>query len=108
MGKSSPLVFPYILRILSSMLFKLAISIVDAERPYRLHVALPDGQGRFIVYEFKFYRDNEALILAMDYFTEYLRDPGSIVKFHEDILSKREKQSMLPFGKDSIFNKSSP
>lgn len=68
------------------MLFKYAITIVKGPYPYVLNVAIPDGNGKFIVHEFKHYADHEALSMGMDYFHEFRKRPETILEYHKKIV----------------------
>lgn len=81
------------------MEFKVALTVVKGEKPYVVNVAIPDGAGKFIVKEFRFTRIHDATMLAFDYFNSYEKNPGSILKFHNDLLLEREANLELPFGK---------
>lgn len=80
------------------MFFKICITIVDSDRPYLVHLAIPDGRGRFIVYCYEFSSGTDATIMLVDYFNNFRRDPDSILEFHRVTSENYRKQLELPFG----------
>lgn len=79
------------------MKFKVALSIVESERPFHVYVAIPDGSGKFLLYEYKFKSKTDAAMLAMDYFHHYDKHPEDILRFHRDKVNELEANMKLPF-----------
>jgi len=80
-----------------STLFKAAISITKHSKPFLVQVAIPDGVGKFIAYDFRFSSETDAILTLCDYFNIFRKHPEKILAFHEDTLAKREANLELPF-----------
>lgn len=79
------------------MKFKVAVSINTGERPYRVHVAVPAGGGRFFLYEYHLKRLYDAIIYMSDYLHEFEKSPEGIIAFHEGRVKEYETNLALPF-----------
>lgn len=79
------------------MNFKAAISIINSPKPYIVELAIPNGQGRFILHKFAFQRKEDATVMLFNYFHEFDKNPDSILAYHNDIVEKHEANLELPF-----------
>lgn len=81
------------------MLFKAAITIVSGAKPFLVQVAIPDGASKFIIHEYRFSKSTDAILLQMDYFNEYIKNPDTILAYHKSKISELEANLELPFQK---------
>jgi 7-cyano-7-deazaguanine synthase in queuosine biosynthesis len=80
------------------MLFKIAYSVHAEETAHHIHVAIPDGSGKFICHEFKFI-DRMNAMLAMSEYVEAFRLKKDMVEFHKRKIISLEDQLALPFAR---------